>query len=267
MAAAKREAQNNGQGAEREGLLPDSKPRLDKPEVKRNGERDRSRQVKRGLGSTEGAPTVTKSRPTQSQDGQIRERTPGNKYEAILRGAIKVFARSGFFNSKVAEIAKEAGVADGTVYLYFKNKDDILVSIFNYVVDEALERGRARLSSVDDPIEIIRQIATAHLERFAGDRDLAIVFQAELRSSTKFMEQFSATGVTEYLELIRRAIQEGQKRGVLRKELNSTLMAKILFGSIDEMVTNWVLSKKKYSLVATGETVLDVFFNGIAAKG
>jgi TetR/AcrR family fatty acid metabolism transcriptional regulator len=203
---------------------------------------------------------------TKERPAQARERASNNKYETILRSAIKVFARNGFFSSKVADIAKEAGVADGTVYLYFKNKDDMLVSIFNYVMEDALEKGRARLARVDDPVEIVKQIAKAHLERFAGDRDLAIVFQAELRSSTKFMEQFSATGVTEYLELIRAAIQAGQKTGVFRKELNSTLMAKILFGALDEMVTNWVLSKKKYSLVATGEVVLDVFFNGIAAN-
>jgi TetR/AcrR family transcriptional regulator, fatty acid metabolism regulator protein len=207
-----------------------------------------------------------RARQTQAQNGQVRERGPANKYEAILRAAIKVFAQGGFFNSKVADVAREAGVADGTVYLYFKNKDDILVSIFNHVVNEALEKGRARLQDVSDPIEMVRKIVAAHLELFASDRDLAIVFQAELRSSTKFMEQFSATGVTKYLDLIRAAIQEGQSRGLLRKELNSTLLAKILFGSLDEMVTNWVLSKKKYSLVATGEVILDVFFNGIAVK-
>jgi TetR/AcrR family fatty acid metabolism transcriptional regulator len=211
-------------------------------------------------------PVETKERPAQARERAANNKSANNKYETILRAAIKVFARNGFFSSKVADIAKEAGVADGTVYLYFKNKDDILVSIFNHVVDEALEKGRARLGRVNDPVEIVKQIATAHLERFAGDRDLAIVFQAELRSSTKFMEQFSATGVTEYLELIRAAIQAGQKTGVFRKEINSTLMAKILFGALDEMVTNWVLSKKKYSLVATGEVVLDVFFNGIATK-
>lgn len=232
------------------------------PEGKLNG---RARQSSQGL-TNSGVSEPGRLRQTQARNGQGRERASANKYETILRAAIKVFAQNGFFNSKVAEIAREAGVADGTVYLYFKNKDDVLVSIFNHVVKEALEKGRARLRDLDDPIEMIRKIVAGHLELFAGDRDLAIVFQAELRSSTKFMEQFSATGVTEYLDLIRAAIQEGQKRGLLRKELNSTLLAKILFGSLDEMVTNWVLSKKRYSLVATGEVILDVFFNGIAVK-
>jgi TetR/AcrR family fatty acid metabolism transcriptional regulator len=194
---------------------------------------------------------------------QPREK-PNGKYEAILRAAIKVFARSGFFNSKVADVASEAGVADGTVYLYFKNKDDILVSIFNDHMNEALANGRKSLAQLDDPIEKIRRIVLAHLDGLGRDRNLAIVFQVELRSSTKFMEQFSATRVTEYLELIRGVIEEGQKRGVFRRGLNSQVVAKVLFGALDEMATNWVLSRKRYGLASTADTVIDVFLNGIA---
>ena len=191
-----------------------------------------------------------------------REKLNG-KYEAILRAAIKVFARSGFFNSKVADVASEAGVADGTVYLYFKNKDDILVSIFNDHMNEALAHGRKSLAELDDPIEKIKKIVLAHLEGLGRDRDLAIVFQVELRSSAKFMEQFSATNVTDYLELIRGVIEDGQKRGVFRRTLNAQLVAKVLFGALDEMATNWVLSRKRYSLASTADTVIDVFLNGI----
>jgi TetR/AcrR family fatty acid metabolism transcriptional regulator len=196
------------------------------------------------------------------RSAQAKDKSNG-KYEAILRAAIEVFARNGFFNSKVADVAREAGVADGTVYLYFKNKDDILVSIFDHVTDQALERGRARLAKIDEPLKKLHRIVKGHLELFAGDRDLAVVFQAELRSSTKFMEQFSATRVAEYLELIRGVIEEGQKRGVFRRDLNSTLVAKLLFGELDEMVTNWVLSRKRYNLVSMADAVADVFVNGI----
>jgi len=98
------------------------------------------------------------------------QRKSAAKYEAILRAAIKVFAGSGFFNSKVADVAREAGVADGTVYLYFKNKDDILASIFNQYMDEALSAGRTRLAEIHDPIEKLRQIVHAHLEGLGRDR-------------------------------------------------------------------------------------------------
>src|SRR5262249_1675397 len=168
-------------------------------------------------------------------------RKANGKYESILRAAIKVFAGSGFFNSKVADVAREAGVADGTVYLYFKNKDDILVSIFNNYMDLALAAGKAKLAMVDDPVEKLRRIVHAHLEGLGSDRNLAIVFQVELRSSTKFMEQFSATKVTEYLDLIRAVLEEGQRRSVFRSNLNTKVAAKVLFGALDEMATNWVL--------------------------
>jgi TetR/AcrR family fatty acid metabolism transcriptional regulator len=187
------------------------------------------------------------------------------KYDAILRGAIKVFARNGFFNSKVADVAREAGVADGTVYLYFKNKDDILVSIFNDHMQEALARGRERLASIQDPLEKLKSTVYGHLEVFAGDRDRAVVFQVELRSSSKFMEQFSTTGVTEYIHYISDIIKEGQDKGVFRKELNALLVAKMLFGALDEMVTNWVISKKRSNLVANGDPIIDVFLKGIRA--
>src|ERR1051325_8136002 len=186
------------------------------------------------------------------------------KYEAILRAAIKVFSRSGFFNAKVADVARAAGVADGTVYLYFKNKDDILVSIFNHVMDEALGAGRRRLDEVSDPREKLKRIVHAHLDRIGRDRDLAIVFQVELRSSTKFMEQFSATKVTEYLDMIRGVLEEGKKQRVFRGGLNTTIAAKVLFGALDEMATNWVLSRKRYSLVSTADPVIDLLLNGIA---
>ena len=186
------------------------------------------------------------------------------KSEAILRAAIKVFARSGFFNAKVADVAREAGVADGTVYLYFKNKDDILVSIFNHVMDEALGAGRRQLAEVGDPREKLRRIVHAHLGLLGRDRDLAVVFQVELRSSTKFMEQFSATKVSEYLDMIRRVMEEGQQSNAFRKGINTTIAAKVLFGALDEMATNWVLSHRRYSLVSTAESVIDLLLNGLA---
>jgi len=187
------------------------------------------------------------------------------KYDAILRAAIAVFARTGFFNAKVADVAREAGVADGTVYLYFKNKDHILVSIFETFMDEAISEGRLAVGPIDDPREKLRRIAELHLERMGSDRDLAVVFQVELRSSMKFMEQFSETRVSEYLDLIRSVIQEGQRRGQFRPSIDTTIASKVFFGTLDEMVTNWVLSRKSYDLESTASSVVDLFFNGVSA--
>src|SRR5262252_6412776 len=116
---------------------------------------------------------------------------PGPKRDAILRAAIDVFAERGFFNAQVADVARAAGVAAGTVYLYFKSKDDLLVSIFERSMRDGLEEGVAAIRDVSDPIERLRRLARMHLTRLGRDRNLAIVFQVELRQSTKFMEQLS----------------------------------------------------------------------------
>lgn len=188
-----------------------------------------------------------------------------DKRTAILRAAINVFARNGYFNSKVADIAREAGVADGTVYLYFKSKEEILHSIFDRSVEEVLDAARERVKSIADPREKLRQIALLHLERLGADRDLAVVFQVELRGSTKFMEEFSAAGFAEYLALIRSTVEEGQRAGLFRAELNARVVAKILFGALDEMATNWILSKRRYKLAPMADQVLDIFLNGVRA--
>ena len=189
-----------------------------------------------------------------------------DKREAILRAATRVFAHNGYFNSKVADIAREAGVADGTVYLYFKSKEEILHSIFDRNMEEAIADGQKRLEGTTDPREKLRSIAHMHLDRLGADRDLAVVFQVELRGSTKFMEEFSAAGFAEYLNLIRSTIEEGQRAGVFRSELNPKVVAKILFGALDEMATNWILSKRRYKLAPMADQVLDIFLNGVAAQ-
>ncbi|HEX6125476.1 MAG TPA: TetR/AcrR family transcriptional regulator [Pyrinomonadaceae bacterium] len=186
-----------------------------------------------------------------------------DKREAILRAATHVFAEKGFFNAKVADVAKAAGVADGTVYLYFKNKDDLLHSLFDRAMDEFIAEGQRELAALDRPEDRLRRIAEMHLERLGADRDLAIVFQVELRGSIKFMQEFSAAGFAEYLDIIRGTIEDGQKSGVFRKDLKPIVCAKMLYGALDEMVTNWVLSNKSYPLTPMADEVLKVFFGGL----
>ncbi len=185
-----------------------------------------------------------------------------DKREAILRAAVKVFARKGFFNSKVADIAKEAGIADGTVYLYFKSKDEILHSVFDRAMEEFIFEGKREIADIVEPDEKLQKIARLHLEKLSSDRDLAIVFQVELRGSTKFMEEFSGGGFAEYLDIIRQTFADGQQNGFFRKDVKPIVCAKILYGALDEMVTNWILSKKPYPLAPMADEVLKVFFDG-----
>jgi TetR/AcrR family fatty acid metabolism transcriptional regulator len=191
---------------------------------------------------------------------------PAPKREAILRAATDVFAGRGFFNAQVADVARAAGVAAGTVYLYFRSKDDLLVSIFERTMREALADGQEAVASLRDPAERLRRLARLHLARLGRDRNLAIVFQVELRQSTKFMERFSSTLLREYLGLIRAAIADGQAAGVFRGSLNATAAAKMFFGALDEMATNWILSRRRYSLEADADAVVDLFVNGARGR-
>jgi len=191
---------------------------------------------------------------------------PGPKRDAILRAATDVFAERGFFNAQVADVARAAGVAAGTVYLYFRSKDDLLISIFERSMRDALAEGRAMVGAETDARERLRRFARLHLGRLGRDRTLAVVFQVELRQSTKFMERFSATLLRDYLGLIREAIADGQRAGVLRSDIKATAAAKMFFGALDEMATNWILSRRRYSLEADADTVVDLFINGACAR-
>jgi TetR/AcrR family fatty acid metabolism transcriptional regulator len=204
----------------------------------------------------------TVTRPAEQAD----EKNRNGKSELILRAAAKAFAQFGYFNAKVSDVARAAGIADGTVYLYFKNKDDLLTSIFSWAMGEFLNRARVDLAELKEVREKLRRFANLHFSLLEQERDIAIVFQIELRQSTKFMEEFSTTYLAEYLQMLREIIEEGQKDGSFRKGINSKLMAKLLFGMLDEMATNWVLSHGNHSLTAMAEPVLDIFFNGVTAS-
>jgi len=197
----------------------------------------------------------------------VRAAGPGpEKRELILKAATRVFAQNGYFQSQVADVARVAGVAAGTVYLYFKGKDDLLVSIFERSMNEVLGEARAAVEAVPDPAERLRKIARLHLDRVGRDRDLAVVFQVELRQSVKFMERFSETFLQDYFKLIRQAIADGQQAGAFRKDISATTSTKIFFGALDEMATNWVLSRRKYDLRAEADAVVDLFINGVKRR-
>jgi len=195
-----------------------------------------------------------------------RKRTP-EKRGRILDAAVKVFARRGYFAARVADIAGQAGVADGTIYLYFRNKEDILVSLFDEIMAEHIEKGREELAAVEGAADRLRVIAQHHLRLLGGNRDLAVVFQVEFRQSTKFMERFTAGWLHDYLAVISEVIEEGQRDGTFRPDLSRKLATKAFFGALDEMVTSWILSAKEYDLVSQAGPVVDLFLRGAAASG
>jgi TetR/AcrR family transcriptional regulator, fatty acid metabolism regulator protein len=186
-----------------------------------------------------------------------------SKRERILRAAVDVFAEFGYFNAKVSQIAKAAGVADGTIYLYFDGKEDLLVTIFrehtrNYL--RSLEQAMANVNRAEDRLRIA---VRHHLETLGRDRSLAIVSQVELRHTLKFMSLFSQQEVADYLNVIRRIVEYGQQEGTFRRNVHPQLVAKAIFGVLDEMVTSWILSEKEYDLGAQSEQVADLILTGL----
>ena len=190
-----------------------------------------------------------------------------NKHHKIIQAAIKVFAEKGFYNSRVSEIAKEANVADGTIYLYFRNKDDILISLFEEEFGQIVENMRKELEKERDALQKIRRFAIMHLSIISKQRHLAEVLGVEVRQSTKFMKEYINKPFIEYLNLIRSVVIEGQEKGLFRKDLTPGIMKRALFGALDEMARYWVLStKKKHSISDAALQISDVFIWGMMSE-
>ncbi len=200
----------------------------------------------------------TATAPTQSEAFKGT-----SKRERILRASIDVFARNGYFNAKVAEIAKAAGVADGTIYLYFDGKEDLLITIFREHTRHYLQSLEQEMAHVRRPEERIRIAIRHHLETLGRDRALAIVAQVELRHSLKFLSLFSQQEVADYLNILRKIVEHGQREGTFRRTLHPQLVAKAVFGILDEMVTSWMLSEKEYDLGEQAEQVADLVLTGL----
>lgn len=186
-----------------------------------------------------------------------------SKRERILRAAVDVFAEFGYFNAKVSQIAKAAGVADGTIYLYFDGKEDLLITIFREHTRNYLRSLEQTLANVNRAEDRLRIAVRHHLETLGRDRSLAIVSQVELRHTLKFMSLFSQQEVADYLNVIRRIVEYGQQEGVFRRNVHPQLVAKAIFGVLDEMVTSWILSEKEYDLGAQSEQVADLILTGL----
>lgn len=190
-------------------------------------------------------------------------RSSPEKYQRILEAAVAVFAERGFHNSRVADVAARAGVADGTIYLYFKNKEEILMAAINSAFDGFMKHARTEIAGIASPVDKLRRLAYLHLEALSSNRNLAIVFQMELRQSVRFLEAFSHQQMVAYFGLVRECIREGQQSGLLRPELNEKIAANCFFGALDEMVTSWVLADHEYPLAQAADSVANIILKGL----
>ena len=196
----------------------------------------------------------------------LKEKDRG-KHDQIIEAAVKVFAKKGFYNAKVSEIAREASVADGTIYLYFKNKDDILISLFEEKMHLWIERVEQEIAKVEDPLEKIRAFVAQHIFMIKENKHLAEVMQIELRQSSKFMRRYVPVKFLEYLNLIGKIIEEGKQKGAIRQDVIPAIAKRAIFGALDEMLLYWVLAKKpKYSMEESIEQISHLFIDGLRER-
>ncbi len=177
-----------------------------------------------------------------ADEGRKSNGGKADKYERILDAAIRVFARNGFFHSRVSEIAKEAGVADGTIYLYFKNKDDILIKLFEEKMDLIIVRLRGELEQLSNPFAMLRKFIMMHFWLVQEDINLASVITVELRQSTKFMREYKNEKFQEYLRILSKIIRDGKDAGLIRQNVHPGVLKRAIFGMTDELLLYCVLS-------------------------
>ena len=189
-----------------------------------------------------------------------------NKYHQILEAAVKVFARQGFHQSTVAQIAKEAGVADGTIYLYFKNKDDILVQFFNFRAKQVFESFREEVDRAETSSDKLRNLVRRHLAEFQRDRDGAVVYQVETHQNSRLAEAQIKEMSKMYRDLISEIIEQGQQEGTIRKDLYVGLVKRFIIGAVDEVINTWLHSNGEYDLVSMADPLVELFMKGIGSS-
>jgi TetR/AcrR family fatty acid metabolism transcriptional regulator len=204
------------------------------------------------------------------EEARGKGRRASDKRERILRAAIKVFARKGFYATRVSEIAKAAGVADGTIYLYFENKDDVLVSIFEDRITKLLEVLRREIDAGDGFEDKLRRVVELQLGLLEGQRDLAEVITVNLRQSSRLLKQYAAPLFTEYLEIVASLISEGQKQGVVRDDVSPRVVARALWGALDGVALTWALggakASKPDSLKRAASQIAAIFLDGVRSE-
>lgn len=185
------------------------------------------------------------------------------KFEMILDAAEKVIAANGFHGSQVSKIAKEAGVADGTIYLYFKKKEDILISLFENRLGKLVEMFNSSIQETDTAAQALRKVCEIHYTELENNVDLAYVTQIELRQSSIELRKAIGLSVKPYIQLIEHIIQKGIAEKSFRAELDPKLTRHLIFGGMDEVVTSWLISGRKYSLSAQVGSTVEFFLKAL----
>ena len=199
----------------------------------------------------------------------------GDKRERILTAAERIFARRGFFAAKVSDVAKEAGVADGTIYLYFKSKDDLLISVFERRMQQVNETLRKAVANIASPREQLRAFVKTYLQLVHDEPTAVEVLTIELRQSSKFMKEYENPQFADFLRLLGGIIAAAQDKGEIDGSIPAHVAARMIFGVLDELALAWVLAKqplgsgaagtkpKKFDIVRAADWVITLITRGL----
>ena len=202
--------------------------------------------------------------PTEGE--AISTKAKNDKYHRILEAAVTVFAQSGFHESTISQIARAAGVADGTIYLYFKNKDDILVHFFNYKTRQVFACFREEVDQAQTAVDKLRNLIRRHLDEFQKDRFMAVLYQAETHRINRLAEEQIHEMHKMYLDLIAEIVEQGQVEGAIRRDLYVGLVKRYIIGGVDEVINTWLHSDGKYDLTSMADPLVDLFIRGIGTQ-
>lgn len=187
-----------------------------------------------------------------------------NKHTKIISAAIKVFAKKGFFTARISDIAKEAKVADGTIYIYFNNKYDILLSIFEEEIGKIFDKTQKLLSEEEDPRRMLEIYTNQYLLAMKKNKNLGEVIHIELRQTNKLIKDYRNNKFCAYLNIIADIIRQGQSQNVFRSDIIPDVAKRIYFGALDEVTRVWNISlETNYTVEEITHQTLSLFLQGM----
>jgi len=197
-----------------------------------------------------------------------------DKRRIILEAALKTFVKRGYSETRVSEIAAEAGVAEGTLYNYFKSKEDLLLALFDEKWGGIIDDIRKKISRLDDPNKKLKVMFSLVVRMFRKDRHLAEIFLIDVKQSSIFLKNYPVNRIVEFIDLIEKFLEEGKRKGIYRKDLDTHVTKMIIFGAAQGILLSWVLSESaavrkktfQFSLYRAAKTLRDVFKTGLVGK-
>jgi TetR/AcrR family fatty acid metabolism transcriptional regulator len=198
----------------------------------------------------------------------------GDKRNVILDAALRTFGRRGYPDTKVAEIASEAGVAEGTLYNYFQSKEELLLALFDEKWGGIIDEIKKKISRLDDPNDKLKAVFSLVVRMFKKNRHLAELFMVDVKQSSIFLTNYTINRIVEFLNIIEEILEEGKRKGIYRKDLDARVAKMVIFGAAQGILLSWVLSESravknrtfKFSLYRAARTLKDIFKSGLVGE-